>query len=73
MKKLFNVGDTIYGFCNGFFGSSNYDDKICVMVNDKYAVFQYIDGEREGKAIVLNNPEELDEETITAWKVKSEY
>jgi len=54
MKELFSVGDTITNYCNGFFGRDDYDDKLCIMVTDNYAVFQYTDGEMEGKATVLN-------------------
>ncbi len=68
MYKLFNVGDKIYGYCNGYFGRDDYDTKICVLVNSKYAVFQYLDGELEGGATVLNNPDNLDEETVKKWK-----
>ena len=68
MNKLFNVGDKIHGFCNGYFGRDDYDEKLCIMVTNKYAVFQYLDGEFEGNATVLNYPDRLDEETVTEWK-----
>lgn len=71
MNKLFNVGDKVYGFCNGYFGSSDYDTKICVMVNTRYAVFQYLDGEFEGNAIVLNNPDGL-RANVEEWKKSEE-
>lgn len=45
MLQLFNPGDTIYGYCNGYFGRDDYDDKVCVMVTPKYAVFQNAEGE----------------------------
>lgn len=69
MTKLFNIGDKITGFCNGFFGRDDYDSKICVMVSDKYAIFQYIDGEWEGYATVLNYKDGL-ENCINEWKDK---
>ena len=47
MLQLFNVGDTIYGYCNGFFGRDSYEDKVCVMVRPKYAVFETEDGHAE--------------------------
>jgi len=68
MKRYFTVGDTIYGFCNGYFGRDDYDTKLCLMVTDNYAVFQYTDGEFEGNATVLNNPNSLDDATVNAWK-----
>lgn len=68
MENFFNVGDTIHGFCNGYFGRDDYDSKICVMVNSKYAIFQYLEGEFEGNAIALNYPENLDKESVEEWK-----
>ncbi len=68
MNEFFNVGDTIYGFCNGYFGRDDYDTKLCLMVTKNYAVFQYTDGEFEGNAVALNNPNRLDKETVDKWK-----
>ena len=39
----FKVGDEIGGYCNGYFGD-DYEDKICISVAPKYAVFLYEDG-----------------------------
>lgn len=68
MNKLFNIGDTLYGFCNGYFGRDDYSTKTCVMVTERYAVFQYADGEFEGHATVLNWPERLNTEMVSKWK-----
>lgn len=68
MNNFFNIGDRIYGFCNGYFGRDDYDTKICVSVTNKYAVFQYLDGDFEGNAVVLNYPDRLDKETVNEWK-----
>ena len=72
VNQLFSVGDTIYGFCNGYFGRDNYDDKVCVMVMSRYAVFESVLGDYVGNAVVLNNPERFDLETINKWKRKDE-
>lgn len=69
MNEFFNVGDKIYGFCNGYFGRDDYESKICVMVNYNYAVFQYLDGDFEGSATVLNLSSSLDKDTVTSWKM----
>ena len=69
MNKLFNVGDEITGFCNGYFGHDDYESKICVMANDKYAVFQYIGGESRGYATILNYKDGL-KNLVNDWKVK---
>lgn len=69
MLQFFKPGDTIYGFCNGFFGRDDYDTKICVAVRPKYAVF-----EREsGFATVLNLTERLDRETVEKWRIPQSY
>ncbi len=69
MNKLFNIGDIIDGFCNGYFGRDDYERKICIMVNNKFAVFQYCNGKRKGDGVVLNNPEELSKSLVNEWKV----
>lgn len=68
MNEFFAVGDTIHGYCNGFFGRDDYDSKICLLVNDRFALFQYLDGEFEGNGVVLNKSPLLDSETIKKWK-----
>jgi hypothetical protein len=66
MLQLFKPGDTLYGYCNGFFGRDDYERKICVAVRPKYAVFEYEDG----NATVLNLSERLTIETVEAWKTR---
>lgn len=68
MGQLFNCGDIIYGFCNGYFGSDNYETKRCVMIYTKYAVFEYEDH----TAIVLNFDTRLTKEVVEEWKNKEE-
>ena len=73
--RLFEVGDRIYGFCNGFFGRDCYKNKICVMSNDGFAVFVDLDN---GYARVLNYIDLYDsfcddekiQEAINSWKVQ---
>lgn len=45
MMQVFYVGEEIDGYCGGVFGRDDYDDKICIMVTPKYAVFQNMDGD----------------------------
>jgi hypothetical protein len=73
MNKFFNIGDTLYGFCNGFFGRDDYDNKMCVLVTPMYAVFQYLDGDLKGQAVVINNPDRLNEDMVNEWKKDDEY
>ena len=73
MKELFNVGDMIYGYCNGYFGRDDYEDKLCIMVTEKYAVFQYTDGDMKGKGAILNYSERLTKELINKWNLMDNY
>lgn len=50
MFRFFRVGDEIQGYCQGFFGRDDYEDKICVLVRPSYAVFEY----ENGSATVVN-------------------
>lgn len=69
MHQFFTVGDKVSGFCNGFFSRGDYYDKICVLVSDKYAVFQWLEGDLKGEACVINNPELLEKIDVSTWKV----
>ena len=68
MHKYFKVGDKIGNYCNGFFGRDDYHKKKCVMVTEKYAVFEYLDGH----ATVLNLRDPVLELTLSGtmenWK-----
>ena len=64
--RYFEVGDRIYGFCNGFFGRDDYENKICVYVTKTYAVFEYEDDRK--KATVLNYVSES--ECVKRWNDK---
>lgn len=68
MEELFKVGDVIEGFCNGYFGRNDYNEKVCVMVSRKYAVFQYVEGDEKGYGTILNLSEGLTKETVEKWK-----
>jgi hypothetical protein len=73
MKEFFSVGDVISGYCNGYFGDDYYYyDRLCVMVTDNYAVFQYIEGPLKGDAVVLNEPSRLPKDLLSKWKVDKE-
>ena len=68
MGQLFNIGDVLYGFCNGYFGKDDYEQKRCVMLCSKYAVFEY----DEGHATVLNYDDSFKKEDIEKWKILDE-
>ena len=68
MLQVFSVGDTIFGLCNGYFGRDEYDDKVCIMVRPKYAMFE----NDEGEGTVLAYDGGLDEETVAKLKVEEE-
>ena len=58
MLKLIGVGTRISGYCGGYFGRDDYDDKTCVFVTPRYAVFE----NDEGKATVLNMYKGIDKD-----------
>lgn len=74
MKDLFSVGDTISNYCNGFFGRDDYEEKLCIMVTEKYAIFQYIgDSDLKGFATVLNWDDKLPDYRFGGnWSYESE-
>ena len=68
MLQLFAPGDMIYGYCQGAFGRDDYDDKVCVLVRPKYALFE----NEIGHATVLNYGKWLEDYDIASWKVKED-
>lgn len=71
MDKYFSIGDKISGYCNGYFGRDDYDDKTCVLVTAKYAVFEYAND----YAVVLNYNPQLEnfdkQDFIDDWELES--
>ncbi len=63
MFQVFKIGDEIGGYCNGYFGRYDYENKICVLVTSKYAVFQYGDG----RGTILNYEESLANDVGDDW------
>jgi len=71
MYDYFKSGDKIYGFCNGYFGRDNFEDKVCVLVAQTYAVFEYED---EGACILnLSEINLCDVKIINRWKQEIKY
>ena len=69
MNNLFKVNDKVYWYCNWFFWRDDYDTKICILVTENYAVFEYTEWDMEWFATVLNySPRLLDEWMIDEWK-----
>ena len=66
MMKVFKVGDEIGGYCNGYFGLDDYENKTCVMVTPKYAVFE---GWEKGDGAILNYTDGL-EDDAPKWDVE---
>lgn len=68
-----NIGKRIYGFCNGFFGRDDYDDKIIVYETDKAICCIYIDERYSGilNTATFNSLEEK-QQYIDEWSIKNE-
>lgn len=62
MFELFNIGDVIYGYCNGFFGD-DWETKTCVFITSNYAVFQ----NKDGCGTILNY-EKMIVSLVDEWK-----
>lgn len=50
MHHLLKVGDVLKGYCGGFFGRDDYEDKTALIVVTKFAVLGY----KNGNAVVMN-------------------
>lgn len=60
-----NVGRTIYGFCNRYFGRDDYEDKIIILEGMKWIVCRYVD--REEVVCTNFNSEEEKNRLINDW------
>ena len=63
--ELFNLGERINGYCNGWFGRDDYETKTVISIQPKYVLFMYDDGQ----AAVLNIDEckNLARRNVESW------
>jgi len=66
------VGTKIYGYCNGYFGRDDYDDKIIILEGRRWIVCAYLDSDNDWITCVNFDSEEEKEERIKQWSVKPE-
>lgn len=65
-----NIGTRIYGYCNGYFGRDDYNDKIIIHEGKTWIVCSYLDSE---EVSVANFKNEIDKNgCIKDWSVKEE-
>lgn len=63
-----NIGRRIYGFCNGFFGRDDYDDKIIVFETSKAICCIYVEDKYKDMLAVANfDSEEEKQKYINSW------
>lgn len=67
------IGTKIYGYCNGYFGRNDYDDKIIILEGRKWIVCAYLDTDNDWITSVNFDSEEEKIECIKKWSVKEEY
>lgn len=68
------VGTKIYGYCNGYFGRDDYDDKIIILEGRKWIVCSYLDTDNDYVTCVNFDTEEEKIECIKRWmEDKEEY
>lgn len=65
------VGTKIYGYCNGYFGRDDYDDKIIILEGLKWIVCAYLDDDIITCANFDSEEEKI--ECIKKWSVKENY
>lgn len=66
-----NIGKTIYGFCNGYFGRDDYDTKIIVFETDKSICCRNISDDKWNKnnwlTVANFDSEEEKQNCIDRW------
>lgn len=65
-----NIGKRIYGYCNGFFGRDDYDDKIIVYETEKAICCIYVREYYKGILTTANfDSKEEKQKYIDEWSV----
>ena len=65
-----NIGTTIYGYCNGYFGRDDYEDKIILFEGPTWIVCRYISNEY---ITCVNFRSEAEKnELIQDWRVQED-
>ena len=67
------IGTKIYGYCNGYFGRDDYNDKIIILEGNKWVVCAYLDHDNDYITSVNFDSEEEKIECIKKWSVKEDY
>lgn len=67
------VGTKIYGYCNGYFGREDYDDKIIIFEGKKWIVCAYLDTDNDNVTCLNFDSEEEKEACIKRWSVREEW
>lgn len=60
-----NIGRMISGFCNGYFGRDDYDDKIIILEDKKWIVCRYLN--RDEVACVNFDSEQEKKSLLNDW------
>lgn len=63
-----NIGRKIYGYCNGYFGRDDYEDKIIIAEGYNWVVCKYFDS--NFPVFSSFNNEEEKNKMILEWSVK---
>ncbi len=84
MDDLFEIGEKLYGFCNGYFGRDSYEDKTVEAFGKDWVVCRTDDGEvcfatfDEARPVPTRLPTRNKDDFITfktlvsLWKIKDE-
>lgn len=66
------LGKKIYGFCNGYFGRDDYNDKIIILEGEKWIVCAYLDRDIDYVTCANFNSEEEKVRFVGWWNKDSE-
>lgn len=66
--KMSNLGRTIYGYCNGFFGRDSYEDKIIIAEGNTWILVRSKDSEYVMVANFENSAEK--DEYVANWAIE---
>ena len=62
-----NIGTKIYGYCNGYFGRDDYEDKIIIAEGKKWILCSYLSIDNDRVTCVNFDTKKEKEERIKEW------
>jgi hypothetical protein len=66
---MINIGQKLYGYCNGYFGRDSYSDKRIEAIGIDWIVVRELDSDEKPNFVSFSDRQEM-ETMIEKWSIK---